>query len=224
MVSALPEAILFDMDGLMLDSECLYQAAWKAAAADLGYALDTALYLQLVGRSNAEAERAFVEVYGDDFPVEAFDQRWETRWHDLVEAQGIALKPGLLALLDWVEQRKIPKAVGTSSNAAEADLCLQTAGIRDRFSIVVTVDQVAAGKPAPDIFLEAANRLAVAPAQCLVLEDSNAGVKAAHAAGMAVIMVPDLQTPTAESTALAAAIYPSLKDVLSHLQEAAVEA
>lgn len=213
-----PQALLFDMDGLMLDSECLYQRAWKQAGADLGYDLDETVYLSLVGRSNAEAERAFVQLYGADFPVEAFRAQWEQRWQEWVKADGISLKPGLLDLLDWVETHGLAKAVGTSSNQAEATLCLQTTGIFDRFAAIVTVDQVKAGKPAPDIFLAAAQCLDVDPKDCLVLEDSNAGVQAAQAAGMAVIMVPDLQTPTAASAAIALQIFDSLHDVCLWLQ------
>jgi HAD superfamily hydrolase (TIGR01509 family) len=207
------EAILFDMDGLMLDSESLYQQAWKQAAAELGYDLDDAVYLSLVGRSNAEAERAFVQLYGTDFPVETFRVRWEQRWQALVQIVGIPLNPGLLELLNWIETHGLLKAVGTSSNQAEATLCLQTAGIADRFAAIVTVDQVAAGKPAPDIFQAAAQRLTVNPSHCLVLEDSNAGVQAAQGAGMAVVMVPDLQTATIASEAIALQIFESLHEV-----------
>lgn len=212
-----PQAVLFDMDGLMLDSECLYQTAWKLAAGELGYQMDEALYLSLVGRSNAEAERAFVELFGDDFPVVEFGHRWEQRWRDLVSQQSISLKPGLLELLDWLETRRIPKAVGTSSNTAEAHLCLTRTGLWDRFLTVVTVDHVGQGKPAPDIFLEAARQLGISPQSCLVLEDSNAGVMAANAGGMTVAMVPDLQTPTTESAAIATAIFTSLHEVLDWL-------
>jgi len=213
-----PTALIFDMDGLMLDSECLYQKSWKQAAELLGYTLDEVLYLSLVGRSNTEAAATFRQVFGDDFPMAAFNQCWHKRWHELVQTQGIPLKPGLTELLDWVEAHSIPKAVGTSSNSAEADLCLTTAGIRDRFAAIVTVDQVAAGKPAPDIFLEAARRLGIKPEACLVLEDSNAGVKAAQAAGMTVVMVPDLQVPTETSRAIALQVVSSLHDVLTWLQ------
>lgn len=212
-----PQALLFDMDGLMLDSERLYQQAWQMAAAELGYQLDASLYLDLVGRSNAEAETVFRQVCGDGFPVESFRERWDIRWQSLIAAEGIPLKPGLLPLLDWVEQQGIPKAVGTSSSWREAETCLQAAQIRDRFTTLVTVDQVAAGKPAPDIFLAAAQRLDILPQHCLVLEDSNAGVKAAHSGGMPVIMVPDLQHPTAESRAIATAIQPSLHEVQAWL-------
>lgn len=214
----LPTALIFDMDGLMLDSEPLYHEAWRTAAQALGYQLDDDLYLSLVGRSSAEADRAFRHKFGHDFPVATFNQRWEACWQALLEKRSVRLQPGLLPLLDWVEQQQLPKAVGTSSNSAEAERCLELAGIRDRFSIVVTVDQVAAGKPAPDIFLAAAHRLDVLPNACLVLEDSNAGVQAAGMAGMSVVMVPDLQVPTPASQAIAAQILPSLHEVLAWLQ------
>ncbi len=214
-----PKAILFDMDGLMLDSECLYQAAWQTAARELGYTLDTAVYLSLVGQSNATAAAAFTAIFGSDFPVADFNDRWHARWQELVRSQGIVLKPGLLALLDWLEQQTVPKAVGTSSDLAEAHLCLSIAGIRDRFAAIVTVDQVAAGKPAPDIFLEAAHRLDIKPANCLVLEDSNAGVQAAQSAGMPVVMVPDLQSPNEASKAIALAIFSSLHEVKAWLKQ-----
>ncbi|MEM9002479.1 MAG: HAD family phosphatase [Cyanobacteria bacterium P01_F01_bin.86] len=212
-----PQAVLFDMDGLMLDSEGLYQEAWQVAADELGYTLADDVYLSLVGRSNAEAAATFVDVFGPDFPIADFNNRWHTHWQELVRAKGVSLKPGLLGLLDWLEAQTVPKAVGTSSNAAEAHLCLSVAGIRDRFATLVTVDQVNAGKPAPDIFLEAAHRLGVRPADCLVLEDSNAGVQAAHSAGIPVVMVPDLQTPTDASKAIALAILPSLHAVKTWL-------
>lgn len=213
-----PAALIFDMDGLMLDSEPLYQEAWQLAAQELGYQLDEALYLSLVGRSSVEADRVFVQVFGDRFPVHQFNDRWLALWRDLVKVRGIALQPGLLPFLDWVDQQRIPKAVGTSSNVHEAELCLTQAGIRDRFSTLVTVDQVAAGKPEPDIFLEAAKRLNVDARKCLVLEDSNAGVQAAKAAGMQVVMVPDLQVPTETSKATALRIAPHLDEVLTWLQ------
>ncbi|HEY9890174.1 MAG TPA: HAD family phosphatase [Candidatus Obscuribacterales bacterium] len=215
---ARPTALIFDMDGLMLDSEPLYQAAWQAAAQDLGFTIAGELYQSLVGRSSTEADRLFVEMFGDEFPVAVFNERWDQRWRELIKTQGVALQPGLLPLLDWVGEQGLPKAVGTSSNTTEAELCLTVAGIRDRFTTLVTVDQVGIGKPAPDIFLEAARRLGVTPAECLVLEDSNAGVQAAIAAGMGVVMVPDLQVPTAQSTAMSTAIFDSLHDVLAWLQ------
>ncbi len=213
-----PDAIIFDMDGLMLNSEVIFHEAWQTTLVDLGYDLDTATYLKLVGCSNDLAEKLLLNLLGTDFPIERFRDGWMARWERLV-AQGIPIKPGLWPLLDWLDKINLPKAVGTSSGDHEAQTSLKSTGLWSRFQTIVTVDQAGAGKPAPDIFLTAANALDIAPANCLVLEDSNAGVQAAVAAGMAVIMVPDLQVPTAYAQHHALKIVSSLNDVLGHLQQ-----
>ena len=216
--SHFPDAIIFDMDGLMLNSEVIFHDAWQTTLVDLGYDLDTATYLKLVGCSNDLAENLLLNLLGADFPIERFRSGWMARWERLV-AQGIPTKPGLWPLLDWLDKINLPKAVGTSSGDHEAQISLKSTGLWSRFQTIVTVDQAGAGKPAPDIFLTAAKALDIAPANCLVLEDSNAGVQAAKAAGMAVIMVPDLQVPTAYAQDHALKIVSSLNDVLDHLQQ-----
>jgi beta-phosphoglucomutase-like phosphatase (HAD superfamily) len=206
-----PQAIIFDMDGLMLDSEAIYQRAWQQALTGLGYACDAQTYLQLVGRSNRAAEQLMQARFGPSFPIESFREAWLDHWRHQVTNQGIPYKPGLLELLDLLECHAIPKAVGTSSHGQEAELSLK--GLQSRFAHVVTVDQVTTGKPAPDIFLLAARKLGVPPSHCWVLEDSDAGVEAAAIANMTVIMVPDLQAPSAQSQQWAARIVDSLHDV-----------
>ncbi|MCB0080968.1 MAG: HAD family phosphatase, partial [Caldilineaceae bacterium] len=116
-------------------------------------------------------------------------------------------------LLDLLDTQQIPKAVATSSARAEARYTLANAGLLERFSIVVTGDQVERGKPAPDIFLLTAAQLGVPPSSCLVLEDSEAGVYAATAAGMCTFMVPDLIPPQPETAKRAFQVVESLADV-----------
>ena len=214
-----PAAYIIEMDGLMLNSEVIFQAARQAELVSLGYQpLPQTTYLQLVGRSNDQAEKLLLQLLGADFAVDRFRTGWTARWQTLA-AQGIPLKPGLEPLLDWLDQMGISKAVGTSSNDHEAHISLKSTGLWSRFEAIVTVDKAGGqGKPAPDIFLTAAKALNISPMQCLVLEDSNAGVQAAIAAGMGVIMVPDLQTPTEFSQQQALAIVPSLHEVLAQLQ------
>ena len=214
----LPAAVIFDMDGLMLDSEVIFRRAWQQAGAELGYSLSDELYGTLVGRSNQDVEVAFRNAYGDRFPILKFRQLWGEFWQQHVPAHGIPVKPGLLELLDFLEQRDVVKAVGTSSDWTEAELSLRSVNILHRFKTIVTVDQAGAGKPAPDIYLMALDRLKVEAKQCLVLEDSNAGVKAAYSAGIPVVMVPDLQIPTDESKAIAAHIFTSLVEGLNWLR------
>ena len=142
---------------------------------------------------------------------------WHVAYDAIVEREGIALKPGLLDLLDWLEARRIPKAVATSTRRDRAQAKLARTALLSRFVALVGGDEVARGKPAPDIFLAAAARLGEAAQHCVVLEDSEPGVRAALAAGMTPIMVPDLHAPSADLVALEPLILESLAEVPAHL-------
>ena len=203
-------AVVLDMDGLMLDTEPLYKAAWQQACADLGFDLDDQSYWRLLGRPNRECERELERMFGSVFPMARFRARWAQLWRASVNAGGIPTKPGLLELLAFVEQRALPSAVATSSDAAYTEFSLQSAGLAGRFDVVVTGDQIERGKPAPDIYLEAAGRLGVEPPQCVALEDSDNGVLAASAAGMVTVCVPDMKPPSEAAARAASRVFDSL--------------
>ncbi len=212
-------AVVFDMDGLMLDTEPLYKRAWQAAGVELGYTITDELYVTLIGRPNREGERILLEGLGEDFPLEPFRDLWHHRWIDIVTREGIPVKPGLVDLLNALDERKVPRAIATSSGPSYVQLSLETTGLASRFSTVVTGDQVSRGKPAPDIFLEAARRLDVPPTECVAFEDSEAGITAAAAAGMAVFAIPDLKIPSTEVASRAHLVLSSLEEVPAHLFE-----
>jgi HAD superfamily hydrolase (TIGR01509 family) len=205
-------AVVFDMDGLMLDTEPLYKQSWQAASAELGFPIDDRVYATFVGRPNKECERDLVERFGPAFPLERFRARWQQTWQERAASHGIALKPGLLEVISFLQDRGVPHAVATSSTADEAALALRHARLDGRFDIIVTGDQVARGKPAPDIYLEAARRLDVDPAACVALEDSEAGTLAASAAGMRTLLIPDGARPTATAVHAAFRVLRSLHD------------
>jgi HAD superfamily hydrolase (TIGR01509 family) len=209
------DAVIFDMDGLMLDTEHLYKSSWQEAASLLGYLLDDAFYFTLVGRTNAAGEEAIAERFAPGFPLAIFRKRWEELWRAKVEAEGIPRKPGLTELLEYLSERRISTAVATSSDQQYADFSLKAAGLEPGgFAQLVTGEQVAKGKPAPDIYLEAARRLGVEPARCLALEDSDAGILSASAAGMIAVMVPDLKSPSPEASQAAFRVIHSLHEVI----------
>ena len=210
-----PAAVIFDMDGLMLDTEKIYHVAWQEAAQELGYTIPHELFFSLVGIRTEDCEEQIVAHMGRDFPLATFQDAWMEKWEQIAARDGLTLKPGLLALLDHIDALGIPKAVATSSTAPEAVRSLGMSALAPRFSVVVTGDQVIHGKPAPDIYLEAARRISVPPAACLALEDSSAGALAAHRAGMRVLIVPDLNPPTAEAANVATAILPSLHEAIA---------
>ena len=212
------QAVLLDLDGLLIDSEPIYRSAWQSAAADLGYELSDDLYLTLIGLSDRDSEEALIRAFGSEFSLAQFRGLWPARWRRQVEISGIPVKPGLWDFLKVIEKRLLPVAVATSSDVEQAGMSLQAAGLSQRFSCIVTGDLVPNGKPAPDIFLEAARRLGFPPGHCIVLEDSEAGVLAAAAARMPVLLIPDLKPPSARTTALAYRVFASLKEAAEFVE------
>lgn len=196
----------------MLDTEPIYKASWQQAATDLGYQLDDPSYLKVVGRPNDDGERELLQQFGSSFPIAEFRARWSELWRRRVEGSGIATKPGLLEFLSFVEAHHLPFAVATSSDRDYTEFSLRRAGLQGRFGVIVTGDQIANGKPAPDIYLESARRLGVEPSQCVALEDSDAGILAASRAGMMPLMIPDLKPPCAEARDAAFRVLGSLDE------------
>ncbi len=205
-------AVVLDMDGLMLDTEPIYKATWQQAALELGFDFNDPWYSRLTGRPNPDCEREIVLRFGSEFPMERFRARWQELWRSSVNDRGIPTKPGLLEFLSFVEEQALLTAVATSTGAAYAESSLRTAGLDGRFDVVVTGDQVKRGKPAPDIFLEAAKRLGLDPVECVALEDSDAGVLAASAAGMVTLCIPDLKPPSEAAVRAASCVLGSLDD------------
>lgn len=208
---ALPAAVIFDMDGVILDTEPLHWQAFQYAGTQLGYVFDEALMLGFIGRTNADNQRDLLARFGGGFPLEALWRHCRAYWQEHVGTRDLPRKPGLLELLDALDARGIRKAIATSTHHAEA---LHHLGrLADRFETITTGDQVPHGKPAPDIYLRAAQSLALEVSSCWVIEDSEAGIRSAHAAGMTPIMVPDLKQPSDEVARLAWHICPSLHDI-----------
>jgi HAD superfamily hydrolase (TIGR01509 family) len=206
------QAVVLDMDGLMIDTETIYKRAWQNAAAECGYTLDDDFYRTLIGQPNPACEAAVLDRFGLGFPLAEFRVRWSELWRADVENSGIPTKPGLAELLSFLDEHQLPTAVATSSDREYAAFSLRMAGLEGRFSEIVTGDQVANGKPAPDIYLESARRLGVPPQGCVAVEDSEAGVLAASAAGMITLMVPDLIAPSATARSAAFSVLTSLSE------------
>jgi len=212
-----PGAVVFDMDGLMLDTERMAERCWADAARALGIAFDTALIPAMIGRNSRDSRQFVLAHYGDDYPVDTLMQESRAQFDAIAAREGIAVKPGLYALLDWLELVGIPRVVATSTRRERALHHLEMCALRSRFHALVGGDEVVLGKPAPEIFLLAADRIGVQPADCIVLEDSEHGVRGALAAGMIPIMVPDMLAPSDDILAHAPLVLASLAEVKAHL-------
>ncbi|MEO6061315.1 MAG: HAD family phosphatase [Thermoflexales bacterium] len=214
-----PSAVLFDMDGLMFDTETLAFRAWSRALAEHGLEMREADYSRLIGRNQLDARLILLDAYGPETPVDALDAIRFRYSSAEVEERGVPLKPGLMALLDALDVLGIPRAMATSTGRERATALLDRAGLSGRFHAIVCGDDITRGKPAPDIFLAAARRLDAPPATCLVLEDSEPGVRAAHAAQMKAVLVPDLAPVTPDARGLAWRVVSNLGDVIPLLSQ-----
>lgn len=211
-----PDAVVFDMDGLMLDSERAIVACLAQAAREAGHDLPHALWLRMVGNSEAVC-RALLDERIGAARREALLARSQALYDEVVDA-GMPHRPGIVELLDFLAEKRVPRAVATSTRRPLAVRKLWAAGLLPRFDAVCTSSDVEHPKPAPDVYLLAASKLGVAPARCLVLEDSPTGVRAALAAGMHAVQVPDLVAPDDEVRALGHTIIASLHDVRGMLE------
>ena len=211
------QAVIFDMDGLLIDSEVLVRAGVRRAARSLGYDFPDTLYAASMGRSDQAYFDTVRAHFGPDFPMDRFREAQTLEIGREFEG-GVLLKAGVVELMDHLDRLGLPYAVATSSARSSAEHHLGDHGLFGRFGAVVAREDVTQHKPHPAPYLEAARRLGVAPTACLALEDSHNGVRAAHAAGMMTVMVPDLLDPTEEMGRLCVHIADSLhavRDLLS---------
>lgn len=214
------QAVVFDMDGLLLDTETVYQAAMVEAGQAFGIDFTPAIYQSMVGKTNPECAVMLRGLYGDDFPVEAYFKRTWTDVELILEAE-VRLKTGVMEILDYLDALGVPRAIATSNSREAVERYLGRFDLVKRFHAVVANADVVRHKPHPDPYLEAARRLNVHPTLCLALEDSHPGVRAAHAAGMMTIMVPDILDPNEEMHDKCVHVAESLHVVMDLLKAAA---
>ena len=210
-------AVVFDMDGLLLDTERPVRAAWMSAAQALGVALSDADYLTLVGLNHVDSGARLLRLFGGDAArLAAAGDRVQTQLNQRFGERAFDLKPGALDLLRALHAARVPCAVASSTQRAEVQRRLGNAGLLDFFAAVCGGDEVRHGKPAPELYTLALQRLDAAAASSLAFEDSGHGVQAALAAGLAVVAVPDLKPPEPTWQARCLAVLPSLEAVGAH--------
>lgn len=185
-------AVIFDMDGLMFDTEQLYERTWGQAVEEQGGVFTREIHSRMMGRSKVDSAQILLEAYGPDFPVQKVIERQTPLFFEALKTEQIPAKKGLFSLLDELDARGLKKAVASSSRREKIDFLLMKHKLQHRFDCVVSGQQVHNSKPNPEIFLLAAEQLGEPPAHVLVLEDSNAGIRAAHNGGFRSVLVPDL--------------------------------
>jgi HAD superfamily hydrolase (TIGR01509 family) len=207
------KAVIFDMDGLLLDSESVAMSTFVDSCREFGIEPDIKIYYRCVGTKETELKEILAKGYGPDFPFDAVFTLWGTKFWDAALNKPLPLKAGALELLQYLGKTKFRKAVVTSTRREKAVRMLSNAGLLDFFEFVLCGDEVKNGKPDPEIYLTGCIKLGVQPASCLALEDSNNGVLAAFNAGIKVIQVPDMVEPSERVKALGHRIMRSLFEV-----------
>lgn len=212
------KAVLFDMDGTLIDTEKYYRIFWPKAMAEFGYRMtdEQVLAMRSLGRPFAPAK--LKEWFGEELDYYAIRARRTEMMEECLDREGIQLKPGAVQILEFLHDRGIPAAVATATPPERTEKYLQATGIRSYFTKVISATQVKEGKPSPDIYLFACGEMGLRPEECMAVEDSPNGVLSAYRAGCRVVMVPDQTQPDEGLAALLYGCVPSL-DKLRELLE-----
>lgn len=213
------QLVIFDMDGLMFDTERIYYKAWQEAAVAYGYTITWEIYAQIVARNSRYIEKVLKQILGEDLPYDAICTKKRALSDEMIAEEGIKKKEGLVELLDYLEEKGIKKAVATSSMREKALRYLALGGIKERFDFIICGSDIEESKPNPEIFLKAAEQIGVKAEMCMVLEDSRLGIQAAKAAQMMSVFIPDLVAADEEILSQATTSVTSLKDVIHLLEE-----
>lgn len=207
------KAVVFDMDGVLFDTERLFLEAWKEVAAERRIVNIERPAFACVGLNVRDSAAVFAKEYGPDFPFKEVHDDAGRYFHEIVERDGLPQKPGVRELLSYLKEEGYRIALASSTGKRSVLEHLNRAGLNDYFEVVIGGDMIEHGKPEPDIYLKACEELGVEPTLAFAVEDSKNGLKSAYAAGLKPIMVPDLIPPTAEIEALLYAKCDSLFDV-----------
>lgn len=206
------------MDGVIFDSERAIFDEWKLLSQKYGFKDVEIPYLKCIGTTREYTKRICLDYYGEDFPYDEYEAEQSRAYHEKYDGGRLPLKPGIRELVMYLKENGYKTAVASSTRSQTVENQIRDAGLAPYFDACIGGETVKCSKPAPDIFLKAAELISSEPSECYVIEDSFNGVRAAKAAGMFPIMVPDLISPDDEMREKAGVILESLYDVKDYLE------
>ena len=213
------KAVIFDMDGLMIDSERVTFECYQEVLKDMNLSMSEEFYKTLLGKTIATATKAMHEQYGNDFPVQEVVDQVHVLMNERFEKEGVPVKKGLIDLLKYLKENNYKTIVATSSHRNRVDKILTQANIYQYFDDSICGDEVENGKPNPEVFLKSCQKLGVNTDEAIVLEDSEAGIQAAHSGNISVICIPDMKYPEETYAKMTTCIFDSLDHVIDYLKQ-----
>lgn len=211
------EAVVFDMDGVIFDSEKRVVECWKVIAEKYGVPDIEAACRECFGCNQVVAKERFLKRYGQDFPYVEYKKEMSDLFHERYDNGNLPMLPGVVEILTYLKENNKKIALATSTRRESAEQGLVWAGIIDYFDAIICGDMVERSKPDPDIFLKACDELGVKPSEAYAIEDSYNGIRAAYKGGLMPIMVPDMMEPNEEMKQLCITIEESLLYVIEYL-------
>lgn len=212
-------AVVFDMDGILFDTERVCQDSWLEVAKRRGLPGMEEIFPRCIGRNSSDSRQIVLEAYGEDFDYEGFRAETSVWYWRYIETNGLPVMPGVELLLRWLKSNSWKLGLASSTRRPTVLKNLEMSGFLEYFPVVVTGDMVEHGKPHPEIYLLACRELGVKPEEAYAIEDSPNGIRSARAAGMLPLMVPDMIAPDEEMEDLSFRIFKNLNQVLTYLKE-----
>lgn len=212
------KAVIFDMDGVIFDTERIYLETWEKVFKDYGYNFRREVYIKCMGRGRKVVKQVFLEEFGENLPIEEIYIKKDQELFKIIEEEGVPLKEGAVELLDFLNKNNIKVALATSAKSDRTNAMIDDKKIREKFDYIVTGENVEKLKPNPDIFLKAAKGINVKPENAVVIEDSKSGVLAGFNANMKVFHIEDLLAPDEEIKKYAFKMFKSLNQIKEYLE------
>lgn len=213
------KAVVFDMDGVLFDTELICMKAWIAIAEKWNMPGMEEVFPKCIGLNANDSRRIVLDAYGEEFEYPRFRQETADWFQEYIARNGLPIKPGARQILEWLDGTEYTVGLASSTRRSSVMSHLEQADFQKHFSVVITGDMVEHSKPRPDIYLLACKALGVSPTQAYAVEDSPNGIRAAHAAGMRTILVPDMIQPDEEIRGLSSKIFKNLEEVRQYLAD-----
>lgn len=213
------KAVIFDMDGVLFDTERVSKRAWNMVGEKMGCRIEEDFLSKIRGGNLEQVKQAFLRRFGEDFDFEFIHKEKRRNYSQLLKAEGVPVKKGTRELISYLKEKKYKLALATGSVRKQTMWNLENTGLENKFDVIICGDEVTKSKPNPEIFLKAAEKLGFMPKQCLVIEDSLNGIQAASTGGFHVVMVPDLTLPDEQTRQMADKILSDLTEVIQFINE-----